>query len=177
LGRALAGWAVVILGAALLLGFLDALPGYVSGRPRGVTAVGTVEQAERALRARLRLPAYFPDSLRWPPVAVDIYPGPPAAAAVAFAGSAGNDVRLVVCQTLEPAESIPAKLLPPGLFLEAARTSVGDQPGTLARIQLDDGRIVHELTWRDAGRLMALRFDGSVEQLMTLARSLSADRL
>jgi hypothetical protein len=177
LGPALAGWAVVVLGAVVLLGVVDAIPGYISGRPRGVTPVGTVEQAERRLGGRLRLPAYFPDSLRWPPVTVDIYLGPPAAAAMAFDGAKGSAVRLVVCQTLEPAQSMPVKLLPPGLFLEAARTKVGDDRGTLTRIQLDDGRIVHELTWQDAGRLLVLRFDGSVEQLMMLARSMNADRL
>jgi hypothetical protein len=155
---------------------VDAIPGYISGRPRGVTPVGTIEQAERRLGGRLRLPAYFPESLRWPPVSVDIYPGPPAAAAIAFAGADGPAVRLVLCQTLGPAQSMPVKLLPPGLFLEAARTTVGGEQGTLTRIQLDDGRIVHELTWQDAGRLLVLRFDGSVEQLMTLARSLNADR-
>ena len=175
--RALAGWALVVLGTALILGFVDLVPGYLTGMPRGVKSVGSVEQAERRLSGRLLLPAYFPDTLRWPPIAVDIYQGPPAAAAVAFAGSGGPGVRLIVCQTLEPSESIPVKLLPPGLILESARTSVGASPGTLTRIQLDDGRIVHEVTWRDARRTMALRCDGSVDQLLAMARSLGPDRL
>jgi hypothetical protein len=177
LARMLSGWFAVILGACVVLLLLDRLPGLLSGLPRGVLPVGTVEDAERTLHARLLLPAYFPDTLRWPPVAVDIYFGPPAAAAVAFAGRTGPVVRLMVCQTIEPAGSVPVKLLPPGLILESARTRVGNDPGTLTRLQLDDGRVVNELTWHRADRLFALRFDGPVEQLMTLAQSVNADRL
>lgn len=172
-----AGAFAVILGACLVLALLDRLPGVLSGRPKGVLPVGTVEEAERGLRARLLLPAYFPDTLRWPPVAVDIYFGPPAAAAIAFSGRTGPDVRLLLCQTIEPADSVPVKLLPPGLILASVRTRVGSDPGTLIRLQLDDGRIVHELTWQRDGRLIAVRFDGPVEQLMTLADSVNSDRL
>jgi len=177
LARALGGWLAVMVTAVAVLRILDLLPGVVSGKPRGVTSVTTVEDAERSLRARLLLPGVFPDTLRWPPAAVDIYAGPPAAAAVMFEGATSHDVRLIVCQTVEPAADVPPRLLPPGLILTSARTNVGDQPGTLTRIQLDDGRIVHEVTWQTDGRALAVRFDGTVEQLMTLARSLKAGRL
>lgn len=176
LARLLGGWTMVMLATVLVLGLLDAVPGHLSGKPRGVMSVGTIDEAERQLGTRLRLPSYFPDSLRWPPAAVEVYPGPPPAAALRYEGPSRSDLQLIVCQTLEPSESIPVKLLPPGLILESARTIVRTRPATLMRVQLDDGRLVHELSWDDAGRMMAMRFDGSVEQLMMVARSVSTDR-
>ncbi len=176
LPRMVAGLAVVLLAAVLSLAIANAIPAIVSGQPRGVMSVGTIDAAERQLRARIWTPAYFPDSLRWPPATVSIYPGPPAAVALTFAGADGSTVRLVLCQTIDAPEGIPAKLLPPGLMLESARTSVGATPATLMRVELPDGRLVHELLWDLSGRTLALRFDGPLDQLMLLARSLDSDR-
>ncbi len=170
-------WVVVMLAVVIVLRVLDSVPGYITDTPRGVRSVRTIEAAERSLQARLHLPAYFPDTLRWPPASVEIYPGPPRAASVGFLAARGRDLRLVVCQTVEPADSVPVKLFPPALILESVRASISDRPATLMRVQLDDGRIVHELTWRTRDRMMAMRFDGPVEQLMALARSVKADRL
>jgi hypothetical protein len=165
-----------MLGAMLILSSLDAVPGWLSGRPRGVMAVGSIDAAESALRVRLWIPAYFPDSLRWPPAGVELYPGPPAAVALTFVGSNRSNQRVVLCQTVDASAGIPVKLLPPGLILESARTTVGDWPATLMRIQLDDGRLAHEVIWDAGGRNLALRSDGTLEQLMALARSVNANR-
>ncbi|MBE3072987.1 MAG: hypothetical protein IMZ67_08430, partial [Acidobacteria bacterium] len=145
LGRSLGGLVAVCLAAVVTLRALDALPGYLTGVPRGVTTAASLEAAERSLHARIWLPAVLPDSLRWPPDAITLSAGPPAAAAVTFLAADGSGARLIVCQTIGPADAPPPTLLPPGLNLETTRVPLRGRDASLSRVQLDNGRIVHDL--------------------------------
>ena len=175
-GRSLAVLAAILVVAAGTLRGLDALPGFLTGHPRGVFAASSLEEAERVLGARIWLPAFFPDSLRWPPRSMIIYAGPPAAVAVTFPAAGAIGASLVVCQTVEDAEALPRQVLPSGLTLQTGRIRLRGMDAWLAHVQLDDGRLVYDVAWHEAGRLVALRYEGSSDLLLKFANSLRTHR-
>jgi signal transduction histidine kinase len=141
------GLAAVLVGAALVLSFLDALPAWLAGEARDVRRARTVDEAERRLRARLVVPSYFPDTLAWPPRAVRFTLGVPGAAALHVDGRDGRP-RALIAETVTPGE-IPERLVPPAAPLERARRRdrhAGRGPGMAraaggtARARPGDGR-------------------------------------
>ncbi len=170
LARALATLLLVMGGTAGTLGALDALPGWLQGEPRGVRRVASIDEAERALRARLTLPGFFPDTLRWPPSTVRIARDGPPAVALTFEGRDGR-ARLLLVETVDGEGPITPLLLPEATVLQAGPIRVGAADGTLRRIVGEDGDIWHEVAWTAGKRALALRGKGTVEELVRMARS------
>ena len=163
----------LVMGAtAGLLRGLDSLPGYLLGEPRGVKRYRTLEEVERKLGERVLLPAYFPDTLRWPPAAIGLASGPPPSLTLTFTGREGGEKRLILSQALGGGGAASLRLLPPGLVLQTTAVSLGGIEAELSRIRGEDGAIWHNLTWRGEGRQVALRFRGPVEELLKMARSM-----
>lgn len=163
----------LVLGAmAGLLRGLDALAGYLGGEPRGVKRYRSIEEVEKKLGARVFLPAYFPDTLERPPAGIRLVSGSPPSLAVSFLGREGKTERLFVYQTVGGADAIPSAVLPSGQLLHTTVISLDASEGTLSRVLGEDGEIWHVLTWQRRGRQLALRFKGSVEELLRMARSL-----
>jgi hypothetical protein len=175
-GRMLISLAAVILVAAGGLKLLDSVPGLILGTPRGVTRYSSIEQAERALGHDLLVPPYFPDTLRWPPLSVEATTGPSPAVTLRFAGRDGRPDRLQLCETPGPGETSPPEILPDVAVLETATVSIEGRRGRLARVLTEDGRLLHELTWHSGERLLVLRFDGPVEQLLAMAQSIERNQ-
>lgn len=169
--RILATLALVVGAAAGLLRALDALPAYLQGTPRGVRSFGSVEEIERRLRERLLLPAYFPDTLRWPPAAIRLESGPPPAVALTFVGREDGEERLVILQSFGPSAVASPRLLAPGLALQTTSVPVLGAEGRVVRILGRDGRIWHDVTWHAGDRQLTLRSRGSLEELLMMARS------
>ena len=69
----------VVLSAAFVLRVADALPRVALGVPRGVERASDVAGLERASGLRMPVPAYFPDSLEWPPAELRTHTGGSAA--------------------------------------------------------------------------------------------------
>jgi hypothetical protein len=162
---------LLVVGAtAAGLTALDAVPGCIQGVPRGIRRVRSIEEAERRLRTRLALPAYFPDTLRWPPSAVRVVQEATPAAAVAFEGRGGG-VELWLAQTADGDGPISPLLLPEVTVLSKGTLAIGEAEGTLSRIVGEDGAIWHEIAWRQFGRRLVLRGKGSLDQLIKMARS------
>jgi hypothetical protein len=166
----------VILVAAGSLKFLDSVPGLILGTPRGVTGYSSIEQAERALGRNLLVPPYFPDTLRWPPTSVEATAGPSPAVILRFAGRDGRRDRLQLCETPGPGATAPQEVLPDVAVLETATISIEGKRGRLARVLTEEGRLLHELTWRNGERLLVLRFDGPVDQLLAMAQSIERNQ-
>lgn len=163
----------LVMGATVgLLRGLDSLAGYLLGEPRGVKRYGSIEEVEWKLGERLLLPAYFPDTLQWPPSAVRLASGPAASVALTFMGREGNEERLFIYQALGGGGSISPQLLPRRLVLHTTVVSLGGTVGELSRIRGADGAIWHEISWFRDGRQMGLRFRGAVEELLRIARSM-----
>ena len=171
LGR-IVGPLVVVFGIAVaLLAVLDALPGIVGGEPRGVREYRSIDDAERQLGERLRLPAYVPGWLRWPPASIRVVSGPPACVAIAFVDRAGHEA-VIVYQAGGSDAPFPEVLRPAGTLLERADVRIGERPGVLTRLTLRDGRTVHEVDWASRGRRFAIRSAGGVNDLLLMAGSM-----
>lgn len=157
--------------AGILRG-LDAVATYLQGDQRGVKRYRSVEDVERKVGMRLLLPAYFPDSLQWPPAAVRLSSAPPQAVALSFTGREAGAERLVIVQTLGPPASLPPELVPAARTLHATPIRLDDVEATLSRITGAGGEIWHEIVFERAGRQVVLRFAGPVEELLAMARSM-----
>jgi len=163
----LAPLAVTLLGAALLAA-LDGLPALVAGEPRGLRRAANLEEAERALHARLVLPAYFPASLRWPPHRIRYLVGQPSAVALAVDAQDGSP-HLLLAETTGPG-AVPTELLPDAPVLSRSPVAVGPAQGMLSRV-VDDGVVTLEVEWQLGGRSLLLRSRGSLDELLRMARS------
>ncbi len=161
---------LVLGGTGGLLAALDSVPGCVQGVPRGVRRLKSIEEAERRLRGRLALPAYFPDTLRWPPAVIRVMQGASPAVALAFEGRGGG-VEIWLAQTMAGDGPIAPALLPEVTVLGKGTVSIAGEEATLSRIVGEDGTIWHEVAWRQFGRRLVLRGKGSLDQLVRMARS------
>jgi hypothetical protein len=160
----------VVLGVtAALLAALDSLPVLILGEPRGVRRVATLAEAERRLRVRLLVPAYFPDTISWPARTVRLMAGPGAAAALEFDDRNGRP-HLLVAQAARAGE-VPARLLPAANVLTEVQVALRDGAGTLRRIVGPDGEVWQELSFWHGGRQVVMRLRGSVGQLVRMANS------
>lgn len=168
--RAVGLLVLVLAAAAATLAALDGVPAWVNGESRDVRLAKSLEDAERRVRARLVLPAYFPDTLQWPPQRIRVLPGQVPAVSLVFTLRAGGEPRLVITQTIGAGE-IPERLLPVAGALDESRVAVGKTPGTLRRVVGPDGEIWRELTWIHGGRTIVARSKGTLEELIRMARS------
>jgi hypothetical protein len=167
----------VVLGIVYLgLRCLDWLPRLLGGEPRGILRFDTISDLERRTGERVLLPPYFPDSIRWPPRSIRLFVGPPECVALAFLDRGGTEERLAIYQTAKDDSPIPGELRPRGIVLESTEIPFGGLRATLSRISLDDGRLVHEVTWLSHGRRHAVTFRGPVEDLLKLAGSVERTR-
>ena len=129
------GWlAVVLVAAAGALAGLDAVPAWVNGESRDVRVVASLEDAERAVHARLVLPGYFPDTIAWPAEKIRVLRGKPASVALTFAVRSRREPHLVLAQTIGPG-ALPDRIMPSAGALD-------DSPITDSRT----GRFVPALT-------------------------------
>jgi hypothetical protein len=162
----------LVLGAtAGVLRILDALPGRLRHEPPGVRRVASVEDAERVVGARLWLPAYFPDSLRWPPATVTVHAGPPPAVTLAFEDAAGEVVLLLV-ESLARRLAAPPPAPAAPQVLQVRPVVIGDAEATLSRFVGHDGRVWHDLAWTLDGRSLVLRSRGPAEDLVRIGGSI-----
>ncbi len=173
MGRDLTSLALVLALVAGGLRLLDTLPQrlaelteYRGGRP-----FAQISEVERRLGERLALPAYFPQTLRWPPARIRVAGARPAQVLLAFDAATGSGERLLFAQSVGGVEEPTAPLWPDGVLLDSAGVGLQQTTGVLERLLAPDGRIWHQVRWERWGRLLVLRSAGGPEELMTLARS------
>jgi hypothetical protein len=167
---ALAALVLVMGGATVALAALDAAPGWLQGEPRGVRRLASVEEAERRLKARLYLPAFFPDRYRWPPSSVRLVVGDPSSVALGFEARDGG-LALQLGQTVGGEGPISPLALPTAEVLQRSAVRIGGIEGTLARVVGEDGAVWNEVAWQQGGRTLVLRGRGGVEELLRMAHS------
>jgi hypothetical protein len=165
-------WLLVVAAFALGLKAADRLPTLLSGTPHGVRVYATVADAERALGARIWLPAYYPDTLAWPPSRVDTWPGPPAMVALHVNARAGGQERMVLVQSFGAPAGPPPLLLPPAQVLTTTDVPIGGRTGLLMRVVAPGGEVMHDVSWDHGQRRVTVRYHGPVEELLLIAASL-----
>jgi len=168
LARTVWGLVVVLAVAGALLSALDTVPALVGGEPREVRRARTVDDVERRLRTRLVLPAYFPARLAWPPERIRYVASAPGAVALTVAAR-GQGAGLLLAQTVRPGP-IPGRLVPQVQELDRSPVPVGPAAGVLSRV-IEDGEMRWQLAWQQGGRSLLLRSEGSVDELLRMARS------
>ena len=171
LGRDLTSLALVL---ALVVGglrVLDMLPQRLA-EPQGGRSFGKIVEVERRLGERLALPAYFPQTLRWPPARIRVSGARPAVVVLAFEASNGSGERLLLAQSVGGVEEPAAPLWPEAVLLESEGLALKETNGALERLLAPDGKIWHQVRWEHWGRQLVLRSVGTPEELVTLARSM-----
>jgi hypothetical protein len=89
-----------------------------------------------------------------------------------FERRSGRELR--VCQTVGTAAAgavPPPVLLDEAEVLQADPVVIGGREATIRRLLLASGAIVHEVWWREDGRQVMFRLEGSVEDVMAVGRS------
>jgi hypothetical protein len=170
--RAIRAWVLITVGFAVVLMAADRVPALIAGTPHGARVYRTVAEAERAIGARLWVPASFPPSVDWPPVRVDAWPGPPTSVVIHARGHADARERLVLAQSIGSPAPPPATLLEPLQELMTVDVSVGRHTATLTRGLASGGQLLHDLSWTEGTRRVTIRYAGPVEDLLLLADSL-----
>jgi hypothetical protein len=165
-------WLVLAAGFALALKAADRVPSLVAGTPHGARVYRTVTDAERALGARLWVPAACPPSVEWPPVRIDAWPGPPTSVAIRARGRSDARERFVLVQSIGAPAAPPAALLEPLQELMTVEVRVGSHLATLTRGLAPSGHVMHDLWWDEGNRRVTLRYEGPVEELLRVADSL-----
>jgi hypothetical protein len=171
LPRLIAAWLLVMGSGVAALKSLDHVPTLLVGAPRGVRIYPSIEDAERAIGARVWMPGYYPDELRWPPARVEVSATRPAGVAVRVAGADGDRERLAIVQMVGAEVVPPPGLLPSGQPMENSPVSVGSHAAVLSRL-LVGTRELHDLSWVQGGRRITLRYAGPVDRLLLIAGSL-----
>ena len=171
-------WVLVVALAVIGLGLraIDHLPGLLLDQPRGVRLFSSVTDLEREIGTRLLLPAYFPDTLAWPPARVLLASGTAHPTALIIVDRATGRTRLVICQNARGDEPIPDRLLPPGTVLQRVELDVGGSSAVLSRMAARDGTEWSDLDWVSGSRRVTLRLYGDDTELARLARSMTRVR-
>ena len=162
--------------SAVALRVADTVPAWLRGEPRGVREYGSLEALERDLRTRLLLPAFFPDTLEWPPERVALSAGDGRPTLVTFHDRERGSTGLVIAQAIAGDYPIPARLLPPADPLDASVVRIHDASARLSRVRDRGGQTWTELSWVAQQRRVVMRFSGPDAQLIRLARSLHRGR-
>jgi hypothetical protein len=170
--RIVQSWLLVVAAFAVGLKAVDRLPTLLSGMPHGARVYASVEEAERAMGARVWLPAYYPDSLAWPPARVDTWPGPPAMVALHVNARGSSQERLVLVQSFGSPASPPPELLPPAEVLTTSEVFIGGRAAVVSRAVVPGGEVVHDVRWDHGDRRIVVRYHGPVEELLLIAASL-----
>jgi hypothetical protein len=173
--RLVASLAWVATTAAIGLAVLGAIPDRLAGETHEVRRLGSLEEAERWVKAPLALPSYFPERLAWPPAQVRVAGGVGGAVAMRFAAREPAGAPVELYQAVTAGEPIPPDLVGPATELGSERTTVGGRPAVLARL-LVAGHAWDELRWERDGHELRARSRGSVEELVRMARSTHLER-
>jgi hypothetical protein len=159
----------LLLVVAMALRAVDELPGMAAGVVRGVRRVDSIAALERRVAHKMAIPAYFPDTLEWPPYELLEFGG--TSASMAFRRQRTTDRWMIVAMAVD-AVAVAAQLLPPATALQSEATIVRDRPATVERLRDADGNLWYQVTWRSAGASRLVRYRGTLDEVMLIANSL-----
>ena len=156
-----------VLGA---LAFLNWVPGALE--PGLMKRYPTVDAATRALGiTKIHVPAYFPDSLGWPPAEVLAQNRPYQAVVMSFARAGDGDTVLVISQAANPRfETDPAIR-----FSTISETVDLDLKGRKAQLEAgscDDRSACSRIHWDQDGMRIVLTMKAPSVELIRIAESM-----
>ena len=157
--------------AALGLAALDRVPGILLDQPPRTTRFERLEDARRRLPAGLLLPAYFPDTLVWPPSRILGRTRWPEALLLAFDSRQTRDAAFLLCQSWS-SRRCPASLLAPLEVFHEVEARVGARPARVSAGRTASGEAWEQVDLDWNGRVVTLRLRGRTLDLLRIAESL-----
>ena len=167
--RLLGAWLAVILAAAFSLRVADAVPRVALGVPRGVVRAPDLAHLERASGRRMPVPAYFPDSIAWPPADVRMHAG--GSAAIWCRQRPSGGLALIVATAPPGSRAIAAAVLPPSVELQREDATLGGRPASVSRVRDGDGAVWQQVQWQAPGQIILIRYRGTLGELLKIAGS------
>jgi len=167
--RMLGVWLLVFAAAALGLRLADALPRVALGVPRGVVRAESVAELERATGWRVPLPSYFPDTIEWPPAESRLHTS--GSAAIWCRERPAGGIAMILASAPQQAGGIAAALLPESVELQREEAMLGPRPALVSRVRDVEGIVWQQVQWRAGGRIILIRYRGTLDQLLKIAGS------
>ena len=167
--RTVGAWLAVVLSAAFVLRVADALPRVALGVPRGVERASDVAGLERASGLRMPVPAYFPDSLEWPPAELRTHTG--GSAAIWCRQRPAGPVALIVATARAGPQGIADAVLPSSVELQREDGSLGGRLASVSRVRDADGAVWQQVQWQTPDRIVLVRYRGTLDELLKIAGS------
>lgn len=172
-GRSVVAIAAVLGGIAVLLSGLNRVPVVlqpeVSHRFKDFSGV---REAERELKTKIWIPAYFPDYLSWPPALVRVEKGEPPVVVLGILRNPQHDLSLLLLQSLGKGDwqalSVPAVTS----VVETRQVALKKSRAILSRTMDGSGQIWTRLQWESASRRFLLIGQSSTEELLRIAGSM-----
>ena len=169
LARLLGVWLLVVASAAFGLRVVDVVPRLVLGVPRGVVRAADLAQLERESGRRMPVPAYFPDSIEWPPAEVRMHAT--GSAAIWCRQRPAGGMALIVATAPPGMREIAAAVLPSSVDLQREGASLGARPAVIARVRDADGAVWQQVQWQTPAQIILVRYRGTLDQLLKIAGS------
>jgi hypothetical protein len=167
--RLLAVWLLAVAAAAFGLRLADALPRVALGLPRGVVRAPDVGQLERESGRHMPVPAYFPDTIQWPPAEARRHTG--GSAAVWYRLRTGGGIALIVATAPPGAHEIAAAVLPAAVELQREAGTLGSRPAVVSRARDAEGALWQQVQWQIEGQIVLVRYRGTLDELLKIAGS------
>lgn len=169
LARLFGVWLLVVASAAFGLRAVDAVPRLVLGVPRGVVRAPDLEQLDRESGRRMPVPAYFPDSIEWPPAEVRMHSG--GSAAIWCRQRPAGGMALIVATAPPGRREIAAAVLPASVDLQREAASLGARAAVISRVRDADGAVWQQAQWQTPAQIILIRYRGTLDELLKIAGS------
>ena len=167
--RTVAVWLLAIAATAFGLRLADAIPRAALGVPRGVVRAPDVVQLERESGRRMPVPAYFPDTIEWPPAEARMHTG--GSAAVWCRQRTGGGIALIVATAPPGAREIAAAVLPASVELQREAGTLGSRPAVVSRVRDSEGALWQQVQWETPRQIILIRYRGTLDELLKIAGS------
>jgi hypothetical protein len=167
--RIAGAWLLLVAAAAFGLRVADAVPRVALGVPRGVVRVPDVDRLDRESGRRMPVPAYFPDTIQWPPAEARLHAG--GSAAIWCRQRPAGGVALIVATAPRGSRDISGAVLPASVELQREAVMLGTRPAVVSRVRDADGAVWQQVQWQTADQIVLVRYRGTLDGLLKIAGS------
>jgi hypothetical protein len=169
LARTFGIWVIVVAGAAFGLRVADALPRAAIGLPRGVRLTADLGELDRLSGRRMPVPAYYPDSIEWPPAETRLDTN--GSAAIWCRQRPAGGLALIVATAPPGHAGIAEAVLPASVELQQEGANLGGRSAVVSRVRDANGAVWQQVQWQAPEQHILIRYRGTLDELLRLARS------
>ena len=167
--RIVGSWLLLVAAAAFALRVADAVPRVALGLPRGVVRAADLAQLDRASGRRMPVPAYYPDTVEWPPSEARLHTG--GSAAIWCRQRAGSGIALIVATAPRGIRDIAEAVLPASVELQRESAVLGVRPAVVSRVRDAEGTVWQQVQWQAEDQIILVRYRGTLDELLKIAGS------